>query len=163
MHPATGCSTVTLALICSFSAMPGLAQTAHTPPVIAQELANVRASGKVMTALWTSRRDTYTLQLVFPFNPPAMARPTRTAAPAPNLLAQQPIPARVQVWLLKADGTQIFPAHGTAAPQVEGFPGNLRSTAYTYTYTFPVESGKAVAIAVSINDQFYIDQLKPLR
>lgn len=165
MHAARSLAIIAFALVCT-TAIPHHTLAAPAAPVVAQELANVRASGKVMTALWTVRKNAYTLQLVFPFQQNAMAPRefSRTGANGVSGKSAQPQAASVQVWLLKADGTQVFQVHGAPPPKPEGLPGNFRTTSYTYTWHFPIEeSRQAVAMAIRINDDFYIDQLKPLR
>lgn len=61
--------------------------------------------------------------------------------------------ARVQVWLLMADGTQILPPHQRcmAHPTSE----------VDFSYAFSLADGaQAVAAAVRVGDQFYIDKLQ---
>jgi hypothetical protein len=75
---------------------------------------------------------------------------------APSVLhydpkAKQP---RVEVWLLRADGTQIPSA-------------DYRCTSYAEStearYEYPVaDGGQAVAAAVRIDDEYYIETLQPL-
>ncbi|MEO8314063.1 MAG: hypothetical protein ABI645_04635 [Pseudomonadota bacterium] len=153
-------SNAAFALMCCAGAVSGV--SAADAPVLAQELANVRASGKVMTALWTARGDSYTLQLVFPYQfVPPKSQTTRFAFSETALDPAQV--ARVQVWLLKADGTQVFSAHGSPPPGPKGV-NDSRTISYSINYSFPLEASKeAVAAVVQINDNFYIDRLKPLR
>ncbi|MEO8313468.1 MAG: hypothetical protein ABI645_01625 [Pseudomonadota bacterium] len=162
MQPARPLATIALALICA-AAIPASAQVADVAAVLAQDLANVRASGKVMAALWTARKDYYTLQLVFPLSTPVMPGWLQPARNQVSSATPQPQTASVQVWLLKADGTQIFQEHGSPTPRPEGLT-SPRAISYSINYVFPfAASREAIAIAVKINDDFYIDQLKPLR
>jgi hypothetical protein len=129
------------------------------PPVLAQELETVRASGKVMTALWTRRSDSYTLQLVFPI--PGTARPgaarRESASPAAGIQASL---ARVKIWLLNADGSQSLPTYRSAPPKLEQV-SCMRCISYEVSYSFPLQLGEnAVAAAVQINDEFFIDPLQ---
>jgi hypothetical protein len=127
------------------------------PPILVQELKTVRASGKVMTALWTRRTNSYTLQLVFALTRTARTTATRVEA-APQKAGSV---ARVQVWLLRADGTQAWPTYQSPPPKPEQI-NCVRCISYEVSYSFPLLAGKdAVAAAVQINDEFFIDQLEP--
>jgi hypothetical protein len=65
--------------------------------------------------------------------------------------------SRVGVWLLKADGTLIQPA--TYSRQNTG----SSPPTFSISYGFPVaDSAQAVAAAIRINDDFYIEKLQPL-
>lgn len=143
----------TLTLLCC--GLPGAQALAEEPrPVLVQELRNVRASGKVMTALWTVRTNTYTLQLVLPT--PAGAT---TAA---RIAAASCTSAKVQVWLLRSDGSQTHPA-GHYGPQSGRPVCGMRTTAYEYSYSFSLEEGQqAIAAVVQINGEFFLDPLQPL-
>jgi hypothetical protein len=135
---------------------------AQEHPVVAEELVKLRASGKVMTALWTARKDVYTLQLVLPLTVTAPPRPAgaqtarqSTAAPA------RPRPAHIQVWLLRTDGTQILPIN--QSPSADPARLTLGRISYEVSYTFSLAGGsEAIVAAVMINDDFYIDRLTPL-
>jgi hypothetical protein len=156
-------SAAVLMMICCTGAISGAAQTEYAP-VLAQDLANVRASGKVLAALWTARTDKYTLQLVFPYRfNPGTPDITRVALGQASTALDPAQVARVQVWLLKADGTQVFSAHGSPPPTPKELNG-VRTISYSLNYSFPLaESREAVAMVVRINDEFYIDKLTPLR
>jgi hypothetical protein len=68
---------------------------------------------------------------------------------------------RVEVWLLGADGTHIPPAtyncaYSSRQPQT---PSDIVSI----WYGFPLaDSTQAVAAAIRIDDDFYIEKLQPL-
>jgi hypothetical protein len=159
-QPQRSLCALALVLFCSGNVAPGVAPAAQAA-VLAQDLANLRASGKVMAALWTARPDGYTLQLVFPyrFKPPSG---TEVAVAGGDALDPAQV-ARVQVWLLKTDGSQVFPAHGSPAPRPPERNG-VRTISYSLTYRFPLAGGsEAVALAVRINEDFYVDQLMPLK
>lgn len=135
--------------------------TTEERPVLAQELKTVRASGKVMTALWTRRTTSYTLQLVFPVSSGRAAR-TNVAVAAQNPTDARS-GARVQVWLLNADGSQVsLPSQ--FMPANPGPPKcGPRCISYEVSFSFPLDAGKqAVAAAIQINDDFFIDQLESL-
>jgi hypothetical protein len=156
-------SILSLALLGWAAIATSTAGEADPPPVLAQELEKVRASGKVITALWTARPDSYTLQLVLPLVSPSGVAPqaSRISTGQPPKPAQPPT---IQVWLLKADGTALVPA-SARIPSREARLGNcLRCTSYEISYTFARATGReAVAAAVRINDDFYVEALKPLR
>jgi len=89
-----------------------------------------------------------------------------TPTPPIPLSVNQPYPprirdGRVEVWLLKADGTQILPAtyscdKGPRAAPTESPPVEI-------TYEFPLASGEqAVAAAIRIGENYYIEKLQPL-
>jgi hypothetical protein len=79
----------------------------------------------------------------------------------PPARVKQPYPSvnkdgRVEVWLLKADGTQILPVAYSCVPASRGVDVGIE-------YQFSVaDSTQAVAAAVRIDDEFYIDKLQPL-
>ena len=63
--------------------------------------------------------------------------------------------SRIEVWLLKADGTQILPA----AYRCDSDPG-----AVDVTYGFSIADGEqAVAAAIRVVDDYYIEKLQPLQ
>lgn len=88
--------------------------------------------------------------------------PPRNVPPQPDPL-NQPYPpkvkeGRVEVWLLKADGTQILPLTYScdAGSVVE------RKPFVEVSYAFPVAAGdQAVAAAIRIDEAFYIERLQP--
>jgi hypothetical protein len=149
----------------AFAAAP-----AEETPVVAQDLMALRASPNVSAALWTRRPDSYTLQLVLE---PPVASGSRTLrlvdgrrmvsttaqplAAQAQLAPQPPTPPQTNVWLLRADGTQILPRSPTIAKC------SLRCTAVEVQYRFTIaEATQAVAAAVRIGDEFFIEKLQPL-
>lgn len=90
--------------------------------------------------MWTRRSDRYTLQVIFPL-PPTATRiwPQKEITP-------------VEVWLLKADGTVI--------PVTREAP--LANT-LEVGFSVPLAAGEAaVAAALKIDDQYFIEALQPL-
>jgi hypothetical protein len=91
------------------------------------------------------------------------APPPTTPTP-PKLSVNQPYPPkfkynRVEAWLLKADGTQILPATYSCDT---GPRGASTVAPVEITYEFPLAGGEqAVAAAIRIGDDFYIDKLQP--
>ena len=71
-------------------------------------------------------------------------------------------PPRIQVWLLRADGTQITPiAVSNEPPAAKGCSSG--SMTNEILYRFPsTESAQAAAVAISVDDQYYIEKLRPL-
>jgi hypothetical protein len=66
----------------------------------------------------------------------------------------------VKVWLLTANGSQIL-ATNVSRPDPEKF--GLRTIAAEYSYSFPRwVNGQAVAAAVQIGDDYYIEKLQKL-
>ena len=89
--------------------------------------------------------------------------PSTPTPPEPSYI-NQPYPARyvdrrVEVWLLKANGTQILPATYSCDAGRRGAP---TPPPVEITYEFPLAEGaQAVAVAVRIGDNFYIEKLQP--
>jgi hypothetical protein len=97
--------------------------------------------------------------------------PAPSAPPAPVVQSYPPRikHPRIEVWLLKADGTQILPAAYTCVPlpAVQGDPASpptaLRSRSQEISYRYSVaDSTQAVAAAIRIDNDFYIEKLQPL-
>ncbi|MEO6079802.1 MAG: hypothetical protein ABIQ86_08500 [Steroidobacteraceae bacterium] len=154
------------------SAFPA-ATTGEGTRVVAQDLVTLRPSNKVSAAIWTRRANYYTLQLVmrqgldasFGARTLAMIDGRRMAA------TSRTIPTDVQpskkldtsVWLLRADGTQILPAVPSTNPSLDSCSKNLRCIAVDVLYRFSIaDATAAVAVAVRIGDDFYIEKLQPL-
>jgi len=96
-----------------------------------------------------------------------------SAGPYPYGVVQSYPPAikhpRIEVWLLKADGTQVVPAAYTcsmlpASPDAStSAPSVSRNRSDEFTYRYSVEdSTQAVAAAIRIDNDFYIERLQPL-
>jgi hypothetical protein len=70
------------------------------------------------------------------------------------LLSPQPREHKVEVWLLRSDGTQILPEAYSCLPDPD---------AVEVTYTFSAaDSRMAVAAAIRIEGNFYIEKLQSL-
>jgi hypothetical protein len=68
---------------------------------------------------------------------------------------------RVEVWLLKADGTQILPVSYKCDPGPSGAARSDR--VFEVSYTYPVADGAmAVAAAIRVRDDFFIEKLQRL-
>jgi hypothetical protein len=116
---------------------PSLAQSTDPQNVIAQRITAPKASPKIATVLWTRRPDHYTLQVVFP----------RSTA------VQLPVSTVVTLWLLAADGTSI-PTSRDPPPKI-----NVSEI----SYSVPLSSGQsAVAVALKIDDDYFIEKLNSL-
>ncbi len=137
--------------------------------VLAQDLVTVRASNSLIAALWTRRPNSYTLQLVLgratlPRGPGAFEQvgqriASRSAKPPAG--EQPPKLPETNVWLLRADGTQIFPISTSTLPPPEKC--TLRCIAVEVLYRFSIaDAEQAIAAAVRIGDDFYIEKLQPL-
>jgi hypothetical protein len=97
-------------------------------------------SSKVAAVLWTRRPDRYTLQVVFP-----------KASGVPD---GRPRPA-VTFWLLAADGTTI-PVTKVTPPKPPRLPDEV-------AFSIPLDSGRsAVAIALKVDDEYFIEHLELL-
>ncbi len=109
--------------------------------VLAKDLNAARASGKVAAVIWTVRTDHCTLQVVFP----------KTSRVSQAI--QRP---RVQVWLLKAEGSLI-------APTQRAEPGKSTYGQPEALFAFPLSADReAVAAAIRVDDAFYIEPLSSL-
>jgi beta-lactamase regulating signal transducer with metallopeptidase domain len=83
---------------------------------------------------------------------PRTFQPYRGAIKVPN----------VEAWLLKADGTQIEPAAYKCDPGPSDTPPAERLNEISYAY--PVEqAAQAVAVAIRINQEYFIEKLQPLQ
>jgi hypothetical protein len=102
----------------------------------------------------------------------AVGQPQTSSAPPVPLVQSYPPKfkhRRIEVWLLKADGTQILPAAYTCVPvpAVQGDPSSPpsasrgRSEEFSYRYSI-ADSTQAVAAAIRIDNDFYIEKLQPL-
>lgn len=96
---------------------------------------------------------------------PADGPPPAPPSPEPSYV-KQPWPprfkdSRVEVWLLKADGTQILPTtYGCdAGPRPPTPPAHPVEISYEFTLA---DGGRAVAAVIRIDDSFYIDKLQSL-
>jgi hypothetical protein len=129
--------------------------------VVAQDLVQLRAEGRIESVMWTRRTDHFSLQVTFPRSPAA-------AAPAASAdAAALPYPD-VRVWLLRADGTTIAPlrrqaraANGNITQVARGAPDAIRRV--EVSYAFPLAAAEeAVAIAVAVDGIHRIESLKPM-
>jgi hypothetical protein len=114
--------------------------------VVAQDLNKARESGRLGAVLWTRRADVCTLQLVINWPPPLASK-------------SKPMPLpRIQVWLLKPDGSTI--------PWLQMIPPNMKGAGFRQTtvelmYRYPLSASQdATAAAIMVDDQYYIEQLK---
>ena len=150
MRATTGFAPVCCIALFGIAASSLSAAGDADPQVLAKDLNAARTSGKVAAVIWTVRAEHCTLQVVFP----------KTSRVSP---ARQPIQRpRIQVWLLKADGTLIAPTQ-----RVE--PGTTHDKYIRHPYgveilfAFPLSADKeAVAAAIRVDDAFYIEPLGSL-
>lgn len=178
LRPANLLSAACLALA---ALVVSTAATAADAKVLAQDLVKVRASSKVSAALWTRRPGSYTLQLVLwrdafpePLVPGArnlsvanvrglVMTDGRRSAQAANTPAEAQVAKKLEtrVWLLRADGTQIAAHLPSTNPSVSNC--TLRCNVVDVLYRFSIdEASQAVAAAVMIGEEFYIEKLQPL-
>lgn len=118
---------------------------------VARDLRKLRVPGKVGAVLWTRRDDRLTLQIV----PASSGNALRQVAkPDPNAKS---FVERLQVWMLRADGTMIRPT-GFATPK----RGKGREApVIEVLYAFPLSANQeAVAVAMQFDGQFYIQELE---
>jgi len=138
-------SALGIALLCSAAVMSD-ARAAEQVQVLAQDLNKPRESGNVAAVLWTRRADTCTLQLVINL-PGTWTSPAKIKA----------LP-RIQVWLLKPDGSAI-PWSQMIPPDTRDAGGRQFTVELMYRYPLSA-SQDAVAAAIMVDDQYYIEQLK---
>jgi hypothetical protein len=95
-------------------------------------------------------------------SPPASTAPSVPATQRPMAAAPPSAPPRIQVWLLRSDGTQIIPSSvWTEFPTAKGCGTQSRTN--EVLYRFPLrESAQAAAVAISVDDQYFIEKLRPL-
>mgnify|MGYP005812401365 CR=1 FL=1 len=139
-HPVSlAFKAVSAALLMACFALP-----AGSADAVAQQLTGPRASEKIAAVLWTRRADRYTLQVVFPRSYRIMTSPT----------------PQVTLWLLAGDGTVIPVSRarslGAKTPRAADAPIEV-------AYSVPLASGeRAVAAAIRVDDDFFIEALQPL-
>jgi hypothetical protein len=125
-------------------AIPHPASTAgEATPLHAQQLFAPRKSSKVAAVIWTRRSDRYTLQVVFP----------RTSRITP--IKQD---TSVTLWLLGPNGTVI--------PAISERPLGPDQGVHLNEVAFRVslQSGdEAVAAALKIDDEYFVEALRPLK
>lgn len=103
--------------------------------------------------------------------PPPQSVPSVT--PYPYGIVQSYPPAikhpRIEVWLLRGDGTQVVPEAYTctllpASPDASTSSLSVsRYKSEEFTYRYSIEDGmQAIAAAISIDNDFYIEKLQPL-
>lgn len=153
---------IVLPLMCAmaWSAFAGAQHVSEAKvAVLAQNLTALQATGKVMTALWTLRNDSCTLQLVLPWKPAPQGASLDKPVPLHGPELAGPLPA-VQLWLLAANGS-TFDATSVVRPNPATF--GVRTIAAEYSFSFPrLVNGQAVAAAIRIGDDFYIEKLETL-
>jgi hypothetical protein len=153
MRATTGfVSACCITLLGIAASSPSAAVNAETQ-VLAKDLDAARTPGKVAAVIWTVRAEHCTLQVVFP-NAGRIAKAIRDD---PELKPQRP---RVQVWLLKADGSLIAPTQ-RAEP---GTKDIRQPYGVEVLFAFPLSADKeVVAVAIRVDDAFYIEPLSSLR
>jgi len=155
MRATTGFAPVCCIALFGIAASSLSAAGDADPQVLAKDLNAARTSGKVAAVIWTVRAEHCTLQVVFP----NAGRIAQAKQDDPNFKQQRP---RIQVWLLKADGTLIAPTQ-----RVE--PGTTHDKYIRHPYgveilfAFPLSADKeAVAAAIRVDDAFFIEPLGSL-
>lgn len=129
--------------------------------VLGDALTGLEIPGKVSAVMWTRRPTHFTLQISRrTAEERGNFRAASQAAPAAGTSSQD----KVQVWLLRADGTQIAPLHGPGLlPSISSMQSCIRCLGYWISYSFPLSAGdEAVAVAMQFNDQFRIEKLPAL-
>lgn len=154
-------SSACLALICA-GAISQMAATEESL-VLTQDLKKLRAPGRVGAVLWTRRDDSYTLQIVVHrpgFEGRGAVRISRPPQQASQ--AQRPRFPQIQAWLLRSDGRQIQPTRRMETPADPDGKCQGRCIASEVMYSFSLADGKeAVAAALSVDDDYHVEQLKP--
>jgi hypothetical protein len=137
---------MTVALACCMATTPRATAQERTS-VVAQDLNSARASGKLAAVLWTRRADVCTLQLVINWRGSMLP-----------VTAKRPSLPQIQVWLLKADGSTV-PWSRVIYPDMKNV--SVRTNAVDLMYRYPLSASQdAVAAAIMIDDQYFIEQLK---
>jgi hypothetical protein len=118
------------------------------PAVLAQDLKQLRAPGKVDAALWTRRADNCTLQIV-------MSRKAAAPQATPN---QAPA---VQAWLVRADGSYIPSLSRADLPLRKDGTLCSRCPAREVMFTYPPSAvTDAVAVSISVDGAYYSQALQ---
>lgn len=151
-RPESVVSTVCAVLLCWVVVAIQMA-TAEEAPVLAQDLHKSLTPGKVAAVLWTARNDYCTLQVVFPNS----SRIVQALGQSPKLK-----PQRVQIWLLREDGSIILPLWRSPDPGATK-PATPRNGLPDVTFRFPSSAnGEAVAAVIRIDDDFQVEKLQHL-
>jgi hypothetical protein len=133
-------------MLCLSATLSHKSRAAAAPEILSQQLTSPTASKKVEAVLWTRRPDRYTLQVVFP-------NIGRLLAIGDSLKTPE-----VALWLLRSDGTTVVATRQVVPEQKNG----ARPT--EIVYTVPLSTGEeAVAAAFRIEDNYYIEPLRPLK
>jgi hypothetical protein len=152
MRVTTGFGSVYCVALFGIAASSLSAAVHAETQVLAKDLNAARTPGKVAAVIWTVRADHCTLQVVFP----SAGRIAQAMRDDPRLKQQRP---RVQVWLLKADGSLI-----ASTQRAEPGKKDIRQPyGVEVLFAFPLSAAKeAVAAAISVDDAFYIEPLSSL-
>lgn len=134
------------------------ASAAEPRPVLAQDLSELTVAGKVSAVLWTRRPDSWTVQVVLPRHRP-IAAASRVAQPASPATTPPEKPPRIEVWLLRADGSRIAAAYRWETPQPKDC---LRCIGSDVLYAFRLAEGDgAASVAISVDDEYRSQRLRP--
>jgi len=151
-------------LLFSAAALP-----ASESPVVGHDLKQLRAPG-ISAVMWTRRSSTYTLQIVFPGRGFRVGNVAAAPSPQPvsasNGNPSLPYPD-IRAWVLHASGAALSPLRRHAVTGTKATPvarSAQDNTARTeINYEFDLATGEeAVAVALSVHGQFYIEKLAPL-
>lgn len=150
IHRSPSMKALVAALLCVPAALA--VHAADATAVVSQNLKAATASTKIVAAIWTRRGDRYTLQIVFPRWSELILVEGR------QLVAPHATRPSVTVWLLRADGTAI-PTKGE--PPLEGAAKNVLPTETAYSVSLSAGE-EAVAAAIRIDDEYYVEPLQSL-
>ncbi|HEY4340803.1 MAG TPA: hypothetical protein VGM97_12735 [Steroidobacteraceae bacterium] len=128
-----------LALVLGASVTTQLASAQDTQ-ILVQDLKRLRVPGRISAVLWTRRKEYFTLQILFNNAPTATKH------------------MDAQIWLLRADGSNISPTGRWETPPSK--KNCVRCLGYEVEYSFPLSgSSEAVAVAMGVSDNFFIEKL----
>jgi hypothetical protein len=151
-----------LAAGAALAASPG----AQSVPVLSQDLASLKGTKGVSAALWTRRPDSYTLQLVLPVSGSRMlplvdGRRMVTVSTVASATSPAPTRIKTNVWLLRADGTQILPTFRSPDPSLAQCVARCIAGEVLYRFSI-ADARQAVAAAIQVGENFYIERLATL-
>ncbi|MET0281690.1 MAG: hypothetical protein ABW278_11315 [Steroidobacteraceae bacterium] len=127
------------------------AAAGQQPAVLAQDLKQLRAPGRVDAALWTRRADSCTLQLV-------LSRRVSGPQPAGSKAPALPL---VQAWLVRADGAYIPALSRADLPRRKDGRMCSNCSPREVMFSYPLTAlAEAVAVSISVDGAYYSQALQ---
>jgi hypothetical protein len=137
----------TLCAGCFLLASPGIRAAVPAEEEVERPILKtlkINVPGKIGRVVWSIQKELCVIQV---------------EAPSVRDGQKEPEHPRSQVWLLKVDGTVIPQTFKPTSQRI----GNANHTTYSTTYVFPASAKtEGVAVAISIDDDFFVERLLPV-